>query len=360
MAERTTTICIIGCGGFIGSHLVDRLLARGNYRILGIDINGNKIAHCIEDKRFTLIGADIKQYERLRPHIEESDCVVSLAALCNPSLYVTIPLQVVETNFTHSLEIVRMCTELGKWLIHFSTSEVYGKTLASYLGPGGGEPKPEHVLFSEDSAPLLLGPVHAQRWIYACAKELLERIIYAQAFENGLAYTIVRPFNFIGPRMDYIPGIEGEGTPRVMACFMGSLLQNRPLQLVMGGKNQRVFTYIDDAVNAIELMIQRPESSKGQIFNVGNPGNEVSMKQLAHRMIEIYKELVPETRDMGFQTEDVDGETFYGQGYEDSDRRVPDISKARRLLGWQPQYDLDLTLTKTIAYYVNKYKRQEA
>jgi UDP-apiose/xylose synthase len=279
--------------------------------------------------------------------------VISLVALCNPSLYNTVPLSVIEANFVRPYELASMCAALGKWLIHFSTSEVYGRTVAGY-GAGYSGDTSLYVL-SEDRSPMLLGPVHAQRWSYACAKQLLERAIYAFAFEKGLAFTILRPFNFIGPRMDYIPGIDGEGVPRVLACFMDALLFHKPLQLVNGGLSRRCFTYIDDAIDAVIAVLERPGAAKGQIFNIGNPRNEISMADLAHTMIRIYKEIRPEVASCEFETKSVRAEDFYGEGYEDSDRRMPDIGKARELLGWEPRIGLDRMFKLTVASYIEHY-----
>ena len=356
MSKKVETICMVGCGGFIGSHLVKRFLVDGNYKICGIDIDDRKIKQFLGHERFSYHNVDIKDSEKLRQYVEKSDCVISLAALCNPALYNKIPLEVVEINFLHSLELVKMCHKYKKWLVHFSTCEVYGMTLSRFLKDKDEKGDLDYFLLKEETTPLVLGPVRVQRWIYACAKELLERIIYAYNFEKELDYTIIRPFNFIGPEMDYIPGIEGEGTPRVMACFIGDLLLDRPLQLVDGGESKRTITYIEDAVDAIELMIKKPEKAKGQIFNVGNPHNETTIKNLAQQMITMYKEVYPQGKDSSFRTENVSSKEFYGEGYQDSDRRVGDFSKVRNLLGWEPRYDLEQTLRETITYYVEKYK----
>ncbi|MBD3393011.1 MAG: NAD-dependent epimerase/dehydratase family protein, partial [Chitinivibrionales bacterium] len=210
-------------------------------------------------------------------------------------------------------------------------------------------------VLSEDTSPMILGPVGAQRWSYAAAKQLLERVIYAYGFEQGLEYTIVRPFNFIGPRMDYIPGIDGSGLPRVLACFMEALMSRKPLKLVDGGRARRCFTYIDDAVDALVRMLERPDAAKGRIFNVGHPGNEVTIAGLAEKMLSIYRELCPRAAHDIPEVERVSGEAFYGAGYEDSDRRMPDITKARLLLGWEPQTDLDTALRFTMAQYIREY-----
>jgi UDP-apiose/xylose synthase len=347
------TICVLGCGGFIGSHLLERILTTTGYHVAGVDISSAKINHLIKQRNLSFVKKDIFDIKSVRPYIERSDAVISLTALCNPSLYTTVPLSVIDINFTRHLEIVRVCSEMGKWLVHFSTCEVYGKTTAS-LCKGSTEEDAAGFLLNEDTSPLIMGPVSAQRWSYASAKQLLERLIFAYGFERALKYTIVRPFNYIGPRMDYIPGIDGEGVPRVLACFMDALLTGKPLKLVDGGVNRRCFTYIDDAIDATMAILENPGKAKGQIFNIGNPSNETTIAGLAKLMIDMFKSLRP-GHDNEFTVENISSEVFYGKGYEDSDRRVPDITKARRILGWEPKTGLETALRKTITAYIEKY-----
>lgn len=355
-SNQIQTVCLIGGGGFIGSHLIDRLLEENNYKLFCLDISSSKLNHCIDHKNLTYIKADISDIEDINSFIERSDCVISLVAICNPVHYNTIPLKVINVGFLQHLELVQTCTKMKKWFIHFSTSEIYGKTLSYYLRSQADKNNSEYFLLKEDSTPLILGSIQAQRWSYASAKQLLERIIYAYHFEQGLEYTIIRPFNFIGPRMDYLPSIDGGGLPRVMACFMDALLFDKALKLVDGGKNKRCFTYIKDAVDAIALILQNPDKSKNEIFNIGNPNNEISIEDLAQKMKQIYKEFGAMIGNAASRIESVSAEDFYGKGYEDSDRRVPDITKAQKLLNWEPKTDIETTLQKTIRYYVSKYK----
>jgi UDP-apiose/xylose synthase len=209
---------------------------------------------------------------------------------------------------------------------------------------------------NETATPLLLGPVHAQRWCYAAAKQLLERAIVAYGFELGLDYTIVRPFNFIGPDMDFIPGIDGEGVPRVLACFMDALLHKKPLRLVDGGNHRRCFTAIDDAIDALVGVLRNPLPCRRKIFNIGNPANETSIAELATRMIAIYRELFScAGGGDDYRVETVSALEFYGEGYEDSDRRVPDISAITAALGWRPRIALDDALRGAIAGFIETY-----
>ncbi|MBD3419846.1 MAG: bifunctional UDP-4-keto-pentose/UDP-xylose synthase [Chitinivibrionales bacterium] len=348
-------ILILGAGGFIGSHLLERILTTTDRQVIGIDIQSSKIEHLLDSERLTFAQLNVHDTRAVTEYIEQADIVISLVALCNPALYNTIPLDVIDINFNRPYELVKVCARMGKWLIHFSTSEIYGRTIASYTGLSYEEQEPKNYLLNEDETPLVLGPISNQRWSYACAKQLLERVLYAFAFEKGLQYSVIRPFNFIGPRMDFIPGVDGEGTPRVLACFMEALLFHKPIRLVDGGLNRRVFTYIDDAVDALMCMLRHPDQAKGHAFNVGNVANEISIADLARKMVATYKDLRPEFSECDFEINVVSGKAFYGEGYEDSDRRVPDIAKARELIGWEPKTGLDRALRNTMRAYIEQY-----
>jgi UDP-apiose/xylose synthase len=354
MKKRTrrtnSTITIIGCGGFIGSHLLDRLLKDTTRRITGIDLVSDKIAGHLDNDRFTFVQRDMSDTASLRPHIERGGTVVLLAALCNPALYTSRTLDVIGVNCLATVPIIRLCAEAGARLVYFSTSEVYGRTAASLAGRRGGAAP---FLLNEERSPFILGPVSAQRWSYACAKQLVERMVFACGREQGLDYTIVRPFNFIGPRMDFVPGIDGEGVPRVLACFLGALLGGSPLQLVDGGRNRRCFTYIGDAIDACMKILERPRAAGGQVFNIGNPANETTIAGLARLMIRLWQRHVPGAGRA--RVKKVSSAEFYGPGYEDCDRRMPDIRRARTLLGWEPSTGLEAALDMTIRAAVDHY-----
>jgi UDP-apiose/xylose synthase len=348
--NKNDSITIIGCGGFIGSHLVDRLLATTSCRITGIDLVSDKIAGHLGNDRLTFKRMDMHDAASLRPHIEQSGTVVHLAALCNPALYNTRTIDVIDVNCLATVPIIRLCAEAGTLLVYFSTSEVYGRTIASLAGRRGNA---KVSVLREDDSPFILGPVRAQRWSYACAKQLAERLIVAYGREQGLNYTIVRPFNFIGPRMDFVPGVDGEGVPRVLACFLSALLEGRPLQLVDGGRNRRCFTYIGDAIDACMKILERPGAARGQVFNIGNPANETTIAGLARLMIRLWQRRVPGAGRAA--VEKVSSAAFYGPGYEDCDRRMPDISRARSQLGWEPSTGLEAALDMTIQAAVDRY-----
>jgi len=347
---------ILGCGGFIGSHLLERLVTDDSgVFVEGIDRSSGKIAHLTDHPRFRFHNMDLRDIDEVRRIIAKADTVISLAALCNPYLYTTAPIEVIESNFVNMYPVIQVCCDLGKRLVHFSTSEVYGRTVNGWVDGCESGAALQNIAFNEETTPLCLGPVANQRWCYAAAKQLLERTIFAYGFERGLDFTIVRPFNFIGPRMDYIPGIDGEGVPRVFACFMDSLLHGKPLKLVDGGVNRRCFTSIDDAVDATMLILANPDASRRRIFNIGNPENETTIALLAERMIDFYKVLRPHAAKSGFTVETVPARLFYGEGYEDSDRRVPDITAITRQLGWRPRVSLDDALRSSMEGFIMEY-----
>ncbi|EPS70341.1 hypothetical protein M569_04419, partial [Genlisea aurea] len=222
------TICMIGAGGFIGSHLCEKLMSETPHKVLAVDVYNDKIKHLLEPASLPWAGRiqfyriNIKNDSRLEGLIRMADLVINLAAICTPADYNTRPLDTIYSNFIDALPVVKYCSENGKRLIHFSTCEVYGKTIGSFLPTDSPLRKdPSFYVLKEDESPCIFGSIEKQRWSYACAKQLIERLIYAEGAENGLQFTIVRPFNWIGPRMDFIPGIDGpsEGVPRVLACF---------------------------------------------------------------------------------------------------------------------------------------------
>jgi UDP-apiose/xylose synthase len=187
---------------------------------------------------------------------------------------------------------------------------------------------------------MILGPVAKHRWIYSCAKQLLERVLHAYGLETGFNYTIIRPFNFIGPKIDFLLS-ERDGIPRVFSFFMDALIQGAPMKLVNGGEARRCYTYIDDAVDCAYRIVQNPGGvCDRQIFNIGSPENELTIRQLAETMRDIYVRKYLAPGEPVSALVDVSGDEFYGAGYEDSDRRIPDITKARTLLGWEPKWKL--------------------
>ncbi|WP_128226298.1 bifunctional UDP-4-keto-pentose/UDP-xylose synthase [Halobacteriaceae archaeon SHR40] len=344
------SIALFGGGGFIGSHLVRELLNE-EYKLIVVDLSSEKIRDVLPHPKIEYLELDIRNDEndaKFKQIVDDSDLVVDLVAYANPVQYVDKPVDVVELNYHDNMKIVEDCAELDTRLIQFSTCEVYGKM----GGRSDGNP-----VFEEDESDLIMGPIHNQRWIYATAKQLLERMVHAYGIEKGLDWSIIRPFNFVGPEMDYIITSPDEGTPRVFASFMSALMYDHTMYLVNGGTNRRSFTYIDDAVRAIKHVVENEgKQFSGEIINVGSPENEVTVEQFAHLMRDIYQDI--STDGSLPEVEEISGEAFYGDGYADCERRVPDISKLERA-GWEPEYDLRESLEEAMRYYIEKHEEKQ-
>mmetsp|Transcript_24740 Transcript_24740/g.41044 ORF Transcript_24740/g.41044 Transcript_24740/m.41044 type:complete len:381 (-) Transcript_24740:174-1316(-) len=357
MAEHHT-VCIVGVAGFIGSHLLEKIIRERLWHVIGVDmVDPTKIQQ--------LIGAEKKWAARFEFHqmnitenasdlkeiIKRSHTVVNLAAICNPSEYIKQPVNTINSNFTDAQDCINFCVEFKKHLIHFSTCEVYGRTLSSY---GLDDKDPKNYLLDEETTPMIMGPVSAQRWCYACAKQLVERLIYAHGTENNLKFTIVRPYNWIGPRMDYIPGVDGkdDGQPRVLASFMTALMKGEPLVLVNGGEVFRTFCFVTDAVDAVMRMIEHPDKACGHAFNVGNPDNNIKIAELAEMMINMYSKLTGKPKGTCVK---ISGEEYYGKGYEDSDLRIPSMKLIKQQLGWEPKTSLATAMEATMQVFIDKY-----
>ncbi|MCX7966781.1 MAG: bifunctional UDP-4-keto-pentose/UDP-xylose synthase [Syntrophorhabdaceae bacterium] len=342
-------ILILGVNGFIGNSLAARILKDTDWEIYGMDIRADKISGCLGHHRFHFVEGDISiNKEWIEYHVKKCDIVMPLVAIATPATYVREPLKVFELDFEENLKIVRLCVKYRKRLLFPSTSEVYGMCADAE--------------FDEDESPLVLGPIRKQRWIYSASKQLLDRVIWAYGFQHGLKFTLFRPFNWIGPKLDELTtDPEKEGSSRVVTQFISSLLLGEPIRLVDGGNQKRCFTYIDDGIDCLMKIIEnRDNNCDGQIFNIGNPKNEATIKELAYKLKKIFMEH-PSTKNIKKESEiiEVFSREFYGEGYQDIDRRVPSIKKAKTLLGWEPKVDLDTALKKTLEYYLETSLRRE-
>jgi len=337
-------ISLFGASGFVGSNLALQLSQSRQHEVLLCDVEDKKLRLRFENASFSYENVDIStDTDRIDEIVRDSDLVFDLAAYVHPAMFVSNPLDVVKLNFFDCLNVIQSCVRNHTRLIHFSTSEVYGKT--------GGS----NGAFKEEETDLILGPIQNQRWIYSCAKQLLDRMIYAYGVDHGLNYTLIRPFNFVGPLMDkFSKDWDKSDNPRVFANFMSSLVYDRPLQLVDGGHNRRCFTYIDDAVSALLAIVDHPKEMNRQIVNVGNPANETSIADMASLMAKLYVKHFDPTAKPVINT--VASQDFYGKGYEDCDRRLPDISKLNSI-GWEPRTNLHDALLQSMEYFYRNRTR---
>lgn len=338
----TLRVLILGVNGFIGSSLTERILRETDWDVYGMDTSTTKLDGLGNEPRFRFVEGDITiSREWIEYHVKKCDVVLPLVAIATPATYVQDPIRVFELDFEANLEIVRKCVAYRKRVVFPSTSEVYGMS--------------EDPAFDEERSNLVLGPIHRQRWIYSCSKQLLDRVIYAYGAKRELRFTLFRPFNWIGPKLDNIEEAK-EGSSRVLTQFIGNILRGRDILLVAGGSQRRTFTYIDDGTDALlRIIANEGGAADGRIFNIGNPANDVSVRELAEMLIALvrsypkYTTLADATRLVSVS----EGE-YYGEGYQDIRTRVPSIENARRLLGWEPRTDLATALRKTLDYHLGR------
>lgn len=333
-------VLILGVNGFIGSSLTLKILSRTDWSVYGLDIDSSKLVHCLGHERFHFLEGDITiNKEWIHYHIKKCDAVVPLVAIATPGLYVKDPLRVFELDFEANLEIIRLSAKYKKRLVFPSTSEIYGMATDSVL--------------DEYESNFVLGPIPKQRWIYSASKQLLDRIIYAYGERDGLDYTLFRPFNFIGPKLDDVSEPK-EGSSRVVTQFIHNIIHHKPIKLVDGGKQRRSFTFIDDGVECILRIIQNKDKQASQrIFNVGNPSQNYSIEDLARTLLEL-AQAYPGYEDIHQKVDimDVSSADYYGKAYQDIHNRVPSIKEAQERLGWSPLVDFRTALKLTLDYHL--------
>ncbi|WP_434996885.1 bifunctional UDP-4-amino-4-deoxy-L-arabinose formyltransferase/UDP-glucuronic acid oxidase ArnA [Pectobacterium brasiliense] len=338
--RRRTRVLILGVNGFIGNHLTERLLRDDRYEIYGLDISSDAIARFLGDPRFHFVEGDISIHnEWIEYHIKKCDVILPLVAIATPIEYTRNPLRVFELDFEENLKIVRDCVRYNKRIVFPSTSEVYGMC--------------DDKEFDEDTSRLIVGPINKQRWIYSVSKQLLDRVIWAYGAKNGLRFTLFRPFNWMGPRLDTLDAAR-IGSSRAITQLILNLVEGSPIKLVDGGAQKRCFTDIHDGIEALFRIIEnRNGQCDGQIINIGNPHNEASIRELGEMLLTSFN--AHPLRDhfppfAGFI--DVESSSYYGKGYQDVEHRTPSIRNAKRLLAWEPTVKMDQTVAETLDYFL--------
>ena len=321
-------ILILGVNGFIGHHLSKRILATTDWEVHGLDMQSERVTDMLDHSRFKFTEGDITiNKEWIEYNIKKSDVVLPLVAIATPATYVKEPLRVFELDFEANLPIVRACVKYGKRILFPSTSEVYGMSADAEFDPYASS--------------LVYGPIDKQRWIYACSKQLMDRVIWAYGAQQNLDFTLFRPFNWIGAGLDSIHTAK-EGSSRVITQFFGHIVRGETIKLVDGGTQKRAFTYIDDGIDALMKIIENPNGiASGKIYNVGNPLNNFSVKELAEMMLKLAHDY-PEYKDGAAKVKIVETTSadYYGKGYQDVQNRVPHIGNTKSELNWSPKVNM--------------------
>ncbi len=342
-AKARTSVLVLGVNGFIGSHLCERLLADGQHEVYGLDLKGDNLGTIAAHPDFHFVEGDISiNREWIEYHVRKCDVILPLVAIATPMEYVRNPLRVFELDFEENLRIVRDCSKYGKRLIFPSTSEVYGMCTD------------EH--FDEDTSNLITGPISRQRWIYSCSKQLLDRVIWAYGAQRALRFTLFRPFNWIGPRLDSLDSAR-VGSSRAITQLILNLVEGTPILLVDGGEQKRCFTDVDEGVDCLYRLI-RNEAGRcdGQIVNIGNPDNEASIRELAEMLVAAFDAHPLRSQFPPFAGYRViESGRYYGKGYEDVQHRRPSIRNARRTVGWVPSITTRESVTRTLDWFLAQY-----
>ncbi|MFJ4542108.1 bifunctional UDP-4-amino-4-deoxy-L-arabinose formyltransferase/UDP-glucuronic acid oxidase ArnA [Pseudomonas sp. NPDC088885] len=340
-APRRTRVLILGVNGFIGNHLSERLLRDDRYEVYGLDIGSDAIDRLRSHPHFHYVEGDISIHsEWIEYHIKKCDVVLPLVAIATPIEYTRNPLRVFELDFEENLKLVRYCVKYNKRVIFPSTSEVYGMCQDKH--------------FDEDTSNLVVGPINKQRWIYSVSKQLLDRVIWAYG-AKGLNFTLFRPFNWMGPRLDRLDSAR-IGSSRAITQLILNLVEGTPIRLFDGGEQKRCFTDIADGVEALARIIDNDNDvCNGQIINIGNPHNEASIRQLGEELLRQF-EAHPLRSNFppfaGFR--DVESKAFYGAGYQDVEHRKPSIANAKRLLDWTPTVEMRETIGNTLDFFLRE------
>ena len=315
---KPSNILVTGGAGFIGSHLADALLAQGDEVTILDNLStgsATNIAHL--SGKVELHQGDIRDAALIEKLMAPADLVLHMAAALGVNTILEKTIESVSVNFTGSEVVLNAATKLKKRLIIASTSEIYGKN-------------PEQPLHEESDR--VVGAPQKIRWTYSDAKALEEAIAHSLHTTEGLKVTTVRLFNTVGPRQT---GRYGMVVPR----FVQSALKNEPITIYGDGTQSRVFCHVLDAIDAT-LKITKDDKTIGEVFNVGGEG-ETTIQQLAEKIIA--------------STKSSSGLTFtpysqaYPAGFEDMQRRVPDITKIKKTIGWAPTHTLDSIIDSVAA-----------
>jgi len=315
-------ILVTGGAGFIGSHLCEALLKNGDevYVIDNLSTGSlDNIKHLLENKDFHCTVDTIMNSDVMDKLVKKCDRIYHLAAAVGVKLIMDKPIETIETNVIGTEIVLKKANKYKKKVLIASTSEIYGSHV-------------EHSLKEDDNR--ILGSIKKRRWAYACSKSLDEFLAQAYFIEKKLPVVIARFFNTVGPRQTDAYGM-------VIPNFVKSALLNKPIVIHGDGKQTRSFCHVSDVVGAVMLLMERPDA-EGDVFNIGSE-EEVSIEYLA--------KMIKNATASKSEIVRVSYEKIYGQGFEDMRRRVPNISKIRKLIGYKPISKLDDIILDVIEYF---------
>ena len=315
-------VLVTGGAGFIGSHLADALIARGD-QVVALDNfsagSSSNIKHIT--KNFEIIDGDIRNAELINDTIKDVDLVFHMAAALGVNTILESPLESISTNIAGSEVVLNAAANHKKRILIASTSEIYGKN-------------PKQPLHETDDR--VVGSPQKIRWSYSDAKAIEEAMAFSLNQEKGLKVTTARLFNTVGPRQSAHYGM-------VVPRFVRSALKNEPISIYGDGTQSRVFCHVDDAIEAL-LALVATDKTINEVYNVGGTG-EITIKELAEQVIK-------ETKSQS-SIEFIPYEKAYASGFEDMQRRVPDISKSKQELNWAPKKNLSQIITDVVAHISN-------
>ena len=316
-------VLVTGGAGYIGSHLVDRLLAKGDQVVVVDNLSLGKlgnIEHNLENPHFRFVKGDVLDERLIEELIEECELVCHLAAVVGVKHVLADPLQAMMTNVWGTRKVLQSASNHGRKVVLASSSEVYGKSTKSPL--------------AEDDD-RFLGSTYISRWAYSTTKALDEYLALAYHRQRGLPVVIIRYFNSYGPRLD------PRGYGSVVAKFINQALDGEPITVHGDGQQTRCFTYIDDTVEGT-VLAATVEAANGEILNIAR-AEETKIAKLA----EMIKGMIGSSSDITL----VPYEKEYGEDFEDSRRRVPAVGKAERILGFRAEVPLAEGLEQTIRWF---------
>ena len=324
-------ILITGGAGFVGSHLADKLYTEGHDITVIDDLSTGRyqnVAHLEGKERFRLIIDTVLNAKLMEELVRETDRVFHMASAVGVKLIMEHPVKTIETIFRGTDIVLSFCSRYRKRVLIPSTSEVYGKST--------------QVPFTEDND-ILKGSTSKHRWAYACAKELDEFLALAHWKETRLPVVVIRLFNTVGPRQTGQYGM-------VVPNFIKAALRNEPIPIHGDGNQARCFGHVSDIVEGLTKAIETPECF-GQVTNLGN-NEEVTIKQLAEKIIA--------ATGSKSQLQYISYAEAYGEGFEDMMRRVPNLEKARRLIGYQPTRTLENIINDVAEQFRKELKTETA